>query len=216
MPHIIDTSFEAEDPALEPSNMTSFENDPAPTDLDAHSVANQAAHLTSEHTGTSKEEHHGVFSSAFKSITKIFDHHKRNNSFPTIPDLEYYHGEMYSIGGDTLSKTIVSPKAIACASAFEAVRAYERQKNLRQIANDEKGSYNFVSSFAMAESIKLFESHHNRHATTQEKHDIAAEAATYAQYYYNAVYHRERAGKQKAEGWKLERESAPSLEAVAN
>jgi len=216
MPHILDTSFEDEELVLQPSNMTSFEDEPAPTDLDAHSVATQAAHLTSEHTGTSKEEHHGVFSSAFKSISKLFDNHKSNNSFPTIPDLEYYHSEMYSLGGDTVAKTIVSTKAIAGASAYESVRAYERQKHRRSLVNDDKGSYTFITSFSMAESVKLFERHHNRHANEQEKHDIAAEAAAYAQYYYNAIYHRELAGKQKAEGWRLEHETAANVEAVAN
>lgn len=216
MPHIIDTSFEDEEPVFEPSNITSFEDEPAPTDLNAHSVANQAAQLTSEHTGMSKEEHHGIFSSAFKSITKLFDHHHTNNSFPTVPDLEYYHAELYSVGGDTILKTVVSTKAIAGASAYEAVRAYERHKHRRLLVGDEEKSRNFVSSFAMAESVKLFERHHNRHATEKEKHDIAAEAAAYSQYYYNAVYHRELASKQKAEGWILDREAASNIEAVAN
>jgi len=215
---LIDTSFEEEEPVHQhqSTNATSFEDEPAPTDSDANSVATQAAHLRSEHTGTSKEEHQGVFSSAFKSISKLLDHHRNNNSFPTIPDLEYYHAELYSVGGDTISKTEVSTTAIAGAASFEAIRAYERQKRRRQLVDDDKGSYNFVSSFSMAESVKLLERHHNRHATEQEKHDVAAEAAAYARYYYNALYHRDIAAKQKAEGWRVDHGTTTSVEAVAN
>ncbi|KAJ2961138.1 hypothetical protein NQZ79_g3580 [Umbelopsis isabellina] len=129
-------------------------------------------------------EHHSMFSRAFAKIEELLG--LKDDGFMSASEMKDAHDEFYLHGGDTEAKTTVSIDPAAAAA--EAGYAYERHASLQKFDENEKKSVDFMVGFSMAEAIKLFEQLNNRHATNEEREQIAASAGAHAKAFYSQSF----------------------------
>ncbi|KAG2183691.1 hypothetical protein INT43_006699 [Umbelopsis isabellina] len=135
-------------------------------------------------------EHQSMFSRAFAKIEEVLG--LKGDDFMSASEMKDAHDEFYLHGGDTEAKTTVSidriGNFIAAAAAAEAGYAFERHASLQKFDENEKKSLDFMVGFSMAEAIKLFEQLNNRHATNEEREQIAASAGAHAKAFYSQSF----------------------------